>query len=477
MSYTAQPTAEISDAAWSAINRSQAVIEFALDGTVLSANELFLDAMGYRLDEIQGRHHRMFCAPESAAHPNYARFWQKLGAGEFDAGQYKRFGKDGRVVYLQASYNPVLGADGRPERILKIASDITASKLRGADAASKIAAVNRSQAMIEFSLDGIVLAANENFLASFGYALEDVVGCHHRMFCPPDVIDSVEYAAFWTKLGSGSFDSGVYKRVTRDGREIWLQATYNPILDPDGTPLKIVKFATDVTDSRERTAEFEGKVDAIDRSQAVVEFDLGGTILDANVNFLAAFGYRREELVGRHHSTLCARSLAASPEYRAFWQRLGRGEYDAGRYHRIAKDGGDVWIQASYNPILDPEGRPRKIVKIATDITRQVLLEQEVTTRLEDGRRFQSELEQQKTVLEETMQELGSVVASIGEIADQTNLLALNATIEAARAGEAGRGFAVVASEVKKLASDTRVATSRASQMMKGSGLAARSAA
>nr|WP_301337977.1 methyl-accepting chemotaxis protein [Sphingomonas sp. AP4-R1] len=208
-------------------------------------------------------------------------------------------------------------------------------------------------------------------------------------------------------------------------------------------------------------------MDAIDRSQAVIEFDLDGRITKANRNFLAVFGYEKADILGQHHSLLCDEAETRSAAYADFWRRLSRGEFNAGRYRRIGRGGREIWIQASYNPILDAEGRPRKVVKIATDVTRQVKLEREVQSRLEEGQRFQAELQRGKERLEGTMAELATIVTAIGGIAVQTRLLALNATIEAARAGEAGRGFAVVANEVKKLAGDTRHATERATGMMR----------
>jgi methyl-accepting chemotaxis protein len=318
------------------------VIEFSTDGTILWANERFLAVTGYRLDEIAGRHHRMFCTREHVAAPDYDAFWSKLGRGEFDAGEYKRLGKDGREIWLQATYNPVFDADGVARRILKIASDITSTKLRGAEAAGKIAAIDRSLATIEFALDGTIIDANENFLACVGYAREEIVGRHHNMFCDQRTAASAEYRAFWAKLGTGAFDAGVYRRKARDGRDVWLQATYNPILGPEGRPLKIVKFATDITEDKRRDAVFEGKVNAIERSQAVVEFDLEGHVLEANANFLDAFGYDREAVVGRHHRRLCDPRSTGSVEYRNFWERLGRGEYDAGRYRRYGEGGREV---------------------------------------------------------------------------------------------------------------------------------------
>jgi methyl-accepting chemotaxis protein len=329
-------------------------------------------------------------------------------------------------------------------------------------------AICRSQAVIEFGLDGTILWANDQFLAALGYALDEIQGKHHRIFCTPDHVATADYAAFWRKLGTGAFDAGIYKRIGKGGREIWLRATYNPFFDANGKPTKIVKFAMDVTENVESRAETQGQIAAIDRSQAVVEFDLQGHILHANENFLSTFGYTRADLVGCHHSVLCDDATTASAEYREFWARLARGDFHSGRYLRIARDGRTVWIQATYNPILDASGSPIKIVKFATDVTHQVGLEQEVKARLQDAHRFQSELEEQRDALSTTMDELAGIVATIGHIANQTNLLSLNATIEAARAGDAGRGFAVVAGEVKKLAADTRAATERAAHMMQG---------
>jgi methyl-accepting chemotaxis protein len=329
-------------------------------------------------------------------------------------------------------------------------------------------AICRSQGVVEFALDGTILWANDQFLAVLGYALHEIQGRHHRIFCTPDQVVTADYAAFWRKLGAGAFDAGIYRRIGKGGREIWLRATYNPFFDASGQPTKIVKFATDVTENVESQAETQGRIAAIDRSQAVVEFDLQGNILHANANFLSTFGYARADLVGRHHAVLCDEATVASAEYREFWARLARGDFHSGRYLRLGRDRRTIWIQATYNPILDAGGTPIKIVKFATDVTHQTGLEQEVKARLRDAQRFQSELEEQRDALSSTMDELAGIVATIGNIANQTNLLSLNATIEAARAGDAGRGFAVVASEVKKLAADTRAATERAAHMMQG---------
>ena len=233
-------------------------------------------------------------------------------------------------------------------------------------------ALNRVQAIIEFELDGTVITANENFLSMFGYGLDEVVGKHHRIFCDPAYAQSSEYRDFWRRLGRGEYDAAEFKRLTKDGKEIWLQASYNPVFDKDGKPVRVVKFATDVTASKLQTAEYEGKIQAINRSQAVIEFALDGTVITANDNFLDIFGYGLDEVAGKHHRIFCEPGYAESPQYKQFWQKLGRGEYDAGEFKRIRKDGTDVWLQASYNPIFDVEGKPLKVVKFASDITKEV---------------------------------------------------------------------------------------------------------
>jgi methyl-accepting chemotaxis protein len=233
-------------------------------------------------------------------------------------------------------------------------------------------ALDRVQAIIEFDLDGKIISANENFLHTFEYEANEIVGQHHRIFCDQQYAASPEYSEFWKNLGRGEFVEAEFKRLAKSGREIWLRASYNPVFDADGNPIRVVKFATDVTASKLRTAEYQSKINAIERAQAVIEFDLDGTITAVNENFLEIFGYGLDEVVGKHHRIFCDPGYAESPEYGQFWQKLRRGEYEAGEFKRIRKDGRDVWLQASYNPILDIEERPIKVIKFASDITLEI---------------------------------------------------------------------------------------------------------
>ena len=270
-----------------ALRKAQAVIEFSPDGTILSANDNFLQAMGYTLDEIKGRHHAMFVDPAYAQTPAYREFWAKLGRGEFDAGEYKRIGKGGKEIWIQASYNPILDTNGRPVKVVKYASDVTAQKLAVADTAGQLAAISKSQAVIEFNMDGTIITANDNFLNAVGYSLREIQGCHHSMFVEPAYKNSAAYRDFWANLGAGRFDAGEYKRIGKGGKEIWIQASYNPILDMNGKPFKVVKYATDITAQKLESANFAGQLAAIDKAQAVIEFGLDGRVLHANTNFLS----------------------------------------------------------------------------------------------------------------------------------------------------------------------------------------------
>jgi methyl-accepting chemotaxis protein len=350
-----------------AIDRSQAVIEFGLDGIVVNANDNFLKVLGYSLHEIKGKHHRMFCDPSYAKSPEYTEFWEKLNSGEFHSGEFKRIGKKGNEIWIQASYNPILDSNGNPYKVIKFATDITHQKVLNADYEAQISAIGLSQAVIEFGLDGIVNSANENFLKTLGYSIGEIKGKHHRMFCDPDYANSAEYRAFWDKLNRGEFDSGEYKRIGKGGKEIWISASYNPIRDLNGKVVKVIKYASDISKQKLKDAELA----ALSKTQAVISFNLDGTIIEANENFLNAMGYRADEITHKHHSMFCDPSYVSSPKYKEFWEKLGRGQFEAGEFKRIAKGNREVWISAAYNPVFDLSGKVFKVVKYATEITKQ----------------------------------------------------------------------------------------------------------
>ncbi|MBZ9789979.1 PAS domain-containing methyl-accepting chemotaxis protein [Rhizobium sp. 3T7] len=241
----------------------------------------------------------------------------------------------------------------------------------GSDAKAILAAMNRSQAIIEFDLAGKILKANANFCAALGYELSEIVGQHHRMFVEPAEASSGDYREFWARLNRGEFDQRQYKRIGKGGREIWIEASYNPVFS-GGKPYKVVKFATDITPQKLKSAEDAGKLNALSRAQAVIEFTPKGEILSANDNFLSALGYQLAEIQGRHHSMFCDTAYTNSDDYRRFWQRLEGGEFVTDEFLRIGKGGKKIYIQASYNPIFDMNGKVFKVVKFATDVTARV---------------------------------------------------------------------------------------------------------
>lgn len=223
------------------LSRSQAIIKFTPDGHILTANQNFLSVTGYDLVEIQGKHHRMFVDPVFASSQSYHDFWLALNRGEFQSAEYKRFGKNGREFWIQATYNPVLDDDGKVVKIIKLATDISAQKK------SQIEIQDRSQAVIEFQPDGTILEANEMFLSTVQYSLAEIQGKHHRMFMMPEDASSASYQNFWPQLAAGEFLQGEFRRVRKDGSEIWLLGAYNPVFDVTGEVTKVIKSVSDIT--------------------------------------------------------------------------------------------------------------------------------------------------------------------------------------------------------------------------------------
>lgn len=387
------------DAVLAAIGRSQAVIQFDMSGKILDANALFLGLMGYTLAEVQGRHHSLFVDPAYAKSAEYAEFWQRLNRGEANVARFKRIAKGGREVWIEASYSPVLDSRGKPVKVVKVATDVTAKQNHTADIESQIAAIDKSQAVIAFDLDGTILDANANFLKTMGYTLEEIRGKHHSMFVEPEFVKSPDYAAFWKKLRAGEYQQAQYKRIGKGGRAVWIEASYNPVFDADGKPVKVVKFATDIS---RQVALFANLKVLIDENFAEVEAAIGSTSREA------ASASGDAETTSSNVETVAS----AAEELAASIAEISRSMAQS----RTAADG-------MVDKIAAADHAAQKLTE-ATDA-------------------------------------MTSIAELIQSIAGQINMLALNATIESARAGAAGKGFAVVAGEVKTLAAQVGRATTQ----------------
>ena len=429
-----------------AIDSSYGYIEFNLDGTVLAANNIFLKLLGYQLNEITGKHHRIFVDPTYASSPAYTQFWSDLNAGINRADVFKRITKDGREVWIQAVYAPVKDDQGRVVKVIKIATDVTATKMQSADFHGQINAIGKAQAVIEFNLDGTVITANDNFLNALGYTLAEIKGQHHSLFVDPAFRASAEYKQFWRDLNDGKYQAAEYKRIGKGGKEVWIQASYNPILDLNGKPLKVVKFATDISAAKVANINSARQIDEINRTQAVIEFTNEGICLSANDNFCTAMGYRLEEIKGKHHSTFVEAAYRDSSDYKQFWRDLNDGKFQTAEFKRIGRGGKEVWLQATYNPLFDINGRVHRVVKFAVDITARKVAEANLNTTIKT-------VADNAQALSSASEELTAVSQQMSSNSEET---ATQANVVAAASEQVSRNVATVAASAEEMSASVR---------------------
>lgn len=443
------------DRVLAALGRSLAVIEFSPTGEILKANSNFCSTLGYEANEILGKHHRIFVHPAHAASASYKAFWDKLGAGAFIADEFKRVGKGGREIWIQATYNPVVNARGRVLKVVKFASDITSAKRKAVEDAEKLSALSRSQAIIEFKPSGEILDANENFLSTLGYRLDEIAGRHHSMFVDPTYASSPDYANFWAGLRRGEYRSADFKRFGKGGREIWIQASYNPIRDENGDVVKVVKFATDLTD---RMSALETIGLALG---CLADGDLGQHLDQPFVPSLEGIRHSfNASLIPLREAMMAI--LQSSEVIHTGTEQIGAATDDLAR--RTEQQA------AAIEETTAALGEISNTVKLlSTNAGDAGVLVSDTNVSAKNSGCVVRDAVAAMAEIEHSSAQIVKIISVIDEISFQTNLLALNAGIEAARAGEAGRGFAVVAQEVRGLAQRSAEAAKEIHELIENS--------
>jgi methyl-accepting chemotaxis protein len=483
-----------------ALDKAQAVIEFTPDGIIQNANDNFLNTLGYSLNEIVGNHHKMFCDASYVKSSEYSEFWRTLKSGKLHSGEFCRLDKQGKEIWIQASYNPVFDGDGKVIRVVKFATDITATKLKNSNYEGQINAINKAQAVIEFDLDGNILTANENFLNTVGYRLEEVQGKHHSMFVKDDYKRSSEYAQFWEQLRQGSMFNDEFERVGKEGKSVWIQASYNPIIDQNGRPYKVVKFALDITGRKQAISDIryamnelaQGNLDCKIEHEFEDEFqDLGNSINRFIGDMRRIIGTINDVMSRLSNGDLTA---VIDDEFEGEFQVLGDAinqfvnqmsgtigsiyeavETITTASSEIATGNSDLSSRteqqaSSLEETASSMEELTGTVKLNAENAEQAnaLASQSCDIATKGGDLIRQVVDTMSSI-NASAQEISDIIGVIDGIAFQTNILALNAAVEAARAGEQGRGFAVVASEVRSLAQRSAEAAKEIKELISGS--------
>ena len=434
-----------------ALDRSLAIIQFNPQGTILAANQNFCKVLGYQLEEIVGRHHSIFVGKDEAGSDGYRKFWAKLGRGEFDSREYKRITRDGAEIWIRATYNPVFDAKGVVTKVVKVASVITEEKEKALEEESKLAAISRVQGVIEFKPDGLVTTANDIFLNLLGYRLDEIAGRHHSMFLDPADAKSPDYEAFWKTLNAGTFVSNSFRRLGKGGKEVWIQASYNPVFDLHGRVVKVVKFATDISDLTVLAAG----LDRLARNELAKPIDRPFTPTFEKLR--ADFNVAHENL-----KLTLLKVVEGSGAIKYGSEEIANASENLSR--RIEQQAASLeQTSAALNEITTTVAQAAEGARDAETLAGTA--HQDATS----GIKVAEEAVKKMDGISSSSRSIANTVSVIDEIAFQTNLLALNAGVEAARAGETGRGFAVVASEVRALAQRSATAAKEIAALISSS--------
>ena len=431
-----------------ALDLSEGLAEFEPDGRLISANENFLRARGYSLSEIQGKHHRMLCSPQDVTKASYRQLWENLNGGQCQSVAYHWVTKEGKEIQTHDTYVPLSDESGSIGRLMLLSVEASGSNERLSELESRVSAIDQAQATIDYALDGTILEANANMLRILGYDAAELKGLNHRTLCDPKQAQSMEYKLLWEKLSHGISNTGEHKRVGKNGNIVWLQTTYSPVFDEHQRQIRVAEFSSDITLQKTASILNEGKVQAISRSQAIIEFTPDGQILTANDNFLKTLGYEAHEVQGKHHRMFVDAAYAGSAEYRTFWEKMSHGEYDTGIYKRIGARGKEVWIQASYNPIFDVEGKVVRVVKFATDVTAEKLKRQHVMQQMVEFEKYTQQLDEAAQALSGSSSELNDSAKLMSESAQRTHSESISSTH---LSDEVANGVQTVATNTEEL--------------------------
>lgn len=427
------------------INLTSIVSESDLKGDITNINDKFTEISQYRREELIGHPHNTTRHPDMPKE-TFRQLWATIGQGKIFRGIIKNRKKDGTPYYVDAVVAPVLGDNGKPRKYIGIRYDITAAEIERQNMRGILAAIDSTYAYVEFSVKGEILSANDLFLKAVGYGLAEIKGHHHRMFVEPALAAAPAYTQFWHELAQGQSKSDVFKRITKDQREIWIQAVYAPVKDEMGRVTKVVKIASDVTEQKVAEQNKQRQIEEINRTQAVVEFTNEGICLKANDNFCRLMGYRLEEIKGRPHSMFVEAATRDSAEYQQLWRDINAGKFHTAEFKRVGKEGREVWIQATYNPMVDINGRVYQVVKFATDITARKVAERNLRTTIQT-------VSENAQSLSSASEELTAVSQQMSSNSEET---ATQANVVAAASEEVSKNVATVAASAEEMSASIR---------------------